>query len=187
MLSKVYDNTQRTIFTSTQNFQNNSTIYTSGVFKDEGKLSINYQYAGDYYYLNLYVKNTLVEQIYVPTRSGDFLSRTSYFNTIVWAWAPFYIKVEGGSSNSQCYKPKIDYTPINNAKWKPRIIIKEIKDIGALVVWTIFWVIGDKFIGGVFEDKSSFANTWAIAPWNYVGYITVLLNWEYIKIPYYNA
>lgn len=44
----------------------------------------------------------------------------------------------------------------------------------------------DIYKGGLMLNKDTSAHTWNIAPWNFVGYIRVLIEWEYVKIPYYS-
>lgn len=75
-------------------------------------------------------------------------------------------------------------TPSTALAIKPQ----SVEELWELGVGTLYgrhpndWV----YYGGIMTEKSTDATTGNIAPWNFVGYITVNLNGEIVKIPYYN-
>lgn len=65
--------------------------------------------------------------------------------------------------------------------WKP----KDIREIWDLTSFIFYGVTNNNYIGGVMLRKSDNATTGSITLGNAVGFITVNLNWEIVKIPYY--
>lgn len=65
--------------------------------------------------------------------------------------------------------------------WKPTTI-RAIWELGS---FNLYGVYNNDYIGGLMIKKDTTATTGSITLWNAKGYIKVLFNNEYIKIPYY--
>lgn len=88
-----------------------------------------------------------------------------------WSW---------NVSNMKLYSEK---SPLESVPLRP----VEVKNIGEIWYWVSYWNYprDNKFYWWIIIWTNQKATTWNITLWNAVGFITVNLNGEIVKIPYY--
>lgn len=125
--------------------------------------------------------------------NGDWTSIWSVNNIYSWIYDFSGTNITAGAkvslwtnywwkAKSAVYVPK----PLYKGVWKIDMQPKEIKAIWSLMTWFIYWLDEDWiYKWWIITWKTSSATAWSITLGNAVWYLTVLVDWEVLKIPYY--
>ena len=187
------DTTVWTIWASTVGVGNNKvsktayrTATTSWVFSASFIVSGSSGFFDFYIYVNW---ETVVHQ---SLNKGDSnVTVNTSFTCFTWDVVSFTMTASSNSTYADVAQntnivqtTKYVFVPQNAI----RIIPQEMKNLWELWMWTLYWKNPSDwvFYGWIMLDKDTVATTWDIAPWNFVWYIKVNLNWEIVKIPYYS-
>jgi len=134
-------------------------------FGDWYQIKINWNVILDYNTLETWNYTSALFDV----KSGDVITITT-----TWWWPG-----RANNVNLTLYMSKNDAA----LELTPR----ELKSLWNLATWTLYWRhTNHTYYWGIMLSKETTATTGSITLWNAVGYIKVNLNWEIVKIPYYN-
>ena len=138
-----------------------------------------------WHYLKLYLNGNEQNQVAAFwTNNSETIQCEQVFDMVAWDvlyWIATHWSYWSWSvTNMKLYSEK---SPLESIPLRP----SEIFSIWQMWYWTSYWTFsGDnKFYGWIMLWTNEKATTWNITLWNAVGYITVNLNGEIVKIPYY--
>lgn len=122
--------------------------------------------------------------------TSPWTNKTTYTfisDSVMPAWSNVQIWIKWTSSNTIYAEwAFVDIIPTDATSNYVPLFPTSIKWIWQKWTWILYWKLNDNFIWWLMTDKSSSVTTWNIILWPAVWYITVNLNGEIVKIPYYN-